>query len=153
MSARTEAVLSQLADIELPPEAGWWPLAPGWWWLGLFLVLAFICALVWAWLRHRRRRYLREALSELARLAEMATTTPAWYGELNRLLKRVARVRYPDAHTDSLSGHAWSQFLADTSSLGQDACQQLVRGAIQANTGLPHNEAVELTRQWIREQS
>lgn len=153
MSTLPESVLAKLADIELPAEAGWWPPAPGWWLLTLILLLAIASCLLWAWVHRRRRRYLREALAELAGLADTANAGPVWYGDLNRLLKRVARVRYPEARTDHLTGQYWSQFLADTSSQPANACRLLVQGAVQPGAGLPPDQAVKLVRAWIREQS
>jgi hypothetical protein len=39
-----------LRDIHLPPPAGWWPLAPGWW------ILIGIALLLLTWLAWRGYR-------------------------------------------------------------------------------------------------
>lgn len=153
MTALPDDLLAQLADIHLPDEAGWWPLAPGWWLLAGLALLLLLVFLLRTWLRFRRRRYLREAQAELRRLGRHQSPDSGWYGELNRLLKRAARAGYPDAGTDRLSGAPWSRFLADTSTLSPEDCQRFAEAALRPTPSLTGEEALALADQWLRDQS
>ena len=115
--------LDQLEPLIAPAPISWWPPAPGWWLLALLLPL-----LVWALWRvasrlpkPRRKRAteqpldpLREAaLAELQRLSKPYDGVHAgpWLQQLNGLLKRLCRERYPDSNSHVLSGRAWLAFL------------------------------------------
>ncbi|HEU4619414.1 MAG TPA: DUF4381 domain-containing protein [Gammaproteobacteria bacterium] len=54
-----------LRDIHLPAPVGWWPPAPGWW----FLALLALAGLAYAGLIYYRRRSHRSALKAIARVA------------------------------------------------------------------------------------
>jgi Flp pilus assembly protein TadB len=89
-----------LRDIHLPPDPSWWPPAPGWWLLcALALVLLALGA--WWWRRHRRVARRRQgALAELARLRALHRAdgdTARLVADLHQLLRRVARMREPQA--------------------------------------------------------
>ena len=62
--------LSQLRDIHIPPPEGFWPPAPGWWFV-LLLVIGLAIAIT-VWLRRRRQKnaWYRIARRRLDRLAE-----------------------------------------------------------------------------------
>lgn len=115
--------LDQLEPLIAPPAISWWPPAPGWWLL-LLLVLA---AVVWA-IRAYKRRVPKvkktgtdasldparaAALAELAHLQKPYYGVPAgpWLQQLNALLKRLCRHRYPDSNSHVLSGREWLAFL------------------------------------------
>ena len=53
--------LSQLRDLHLPEQPGWWPPAPGWYLL-LFALLILIAGGAWLWHRGRAQRRLRRAV-------------------------------------------------------------------------------------------
>ena len=102
-----------LRDIHLPPDPSWWPPAPGWWLLcALALALAALGA--WWWRRHRRVARRRQgALAELARLRERHRVdgdTARLIADLHQLLRRVARMREPQAVQQDLA--AWHATLA-----------------------------------------
>lgn len=115
--------LDQLEPLIAPAAIGWWPPAPGWW-----LLAALFPVLLWgAWrlvprLPRPRRRQAAEqpldpmreaALRELQRLSKPYDGAPAgpWLQQLNGLLKRLCRERYPDSHSHTLSSRAWLAFL------------------------------------------
>ena len=105
--------LQNLHDIVAPAPVGWWPPAPGW-----YMVLATL-AIATLWLgvrtarRYRRNRYRRAALQRLARIHSECTTGQA-ATELAVLLKQTALAAWPRAQVASLSGQAWTDFLAGT---------------------------------------
>lgn len=117
------SLLEQLQPVITPAPIHWWPPAPGWWLLAIILPL-----LLWAsWRGLRRLLYTRSqpatvqpldplrqaALDELARLPKPYYGADAgpWLQQLNALLKRLCRERYPDQHSHTLSSRAWLAFL------------------------------------------
>ena len=108
----TAPSLDALRDIHLPPAPVLASLLPPWWWGAPALAL-LVCALWWA-RRWRRRRPLRSALRELARLASAhareADTTRLARG-LSRLLRHYAVARFAHTGVAGLSGAAWLDFL------------------------------------------
>jgi hypothetical protein len=115
--------LDQLEPLITPAPIGWWPPAPGWWLLALLLPLVLWGA--WRQLKRlptaRRRQVveqpldpLREAaLQELQRFSKPYDGAPAgpWLQQINGLLKRLCRERYPESHSHTLSSRAWLAFL------------------------------------------
>ena len=115
--------LDRLEPLIAPPPIGWWPPAPGWWLLALLLPL-----LLWGLIRLLRRlpkkqREVAEeqrldplrlaALAELEQLRKPYDGAPAgpWLQQLNGVLKRLCRERYPQSHSHVLSSRAWLAFL------------------------------------------
>ena len=112
--------LSELADIHLPADVGFWPPAPGWWVLAALLAIAaFIAArlLLAALLRRRRLgaalRELEESRQRL--LQHMVSGRDAaglrYLNEVNAILRRVALAHYPDSEVAALSGQDWLRWL------------------------------------------
>lgn len=160
--------LDQLAPPILPTPISWWPLAPGWWALALLL----IAALGGLWhirlrLLHRMRPrrapveqplepQRQAALIELAKLIKPYGGRPAsqWLQQLNALLKRLCRTRYPDNHPHTLSGRAWLAFLdSRCPAAGLTRWMVLVEGAYRAECRLD-DKAIDGLEQsvetWIR---
>ena len=145
--------LSQLRDIHLPETGGLWPPAPGWWVLAILLV-AVLAALVWLFLRRRKRnRWLRSARAELISLERSASATPSWFAQLNTLLKQAARKRYPDRHPEALTGDAWVEFLLQTAPKDQTAsrlvAEALVHSAWRPEVSAEPTEALAFARLWL----
>ena len=106
--------LSALHDIHLPQPGGFWPPAPGWWLVALVAVLLVAGAVMLVLRRRRRNRWLRQALRELDLTGFSQRSDQQQLVELNQLIKRAARARYPDQHPESLSGERWIGFLVQT---------------------------------------
>ena len=145
--------LSQLRDIHLPETGGLWPPAPGWWVLAILLI-AVLAALVWLFIRRRQRnRWFRSARAELARLERSAATTPAWFTQLNTLLKQAARERYPEQHPDALTGDAWVEFLLKTAPKDRVAsrpvAEALVHSAWRPEVSTKPADALAFARLWL----
>jgi len=106
------ASLSRLHDIIELPHVGWWPPAPGWYVVGVLLLVLLLWSL-WRWAAWwRRNAYRREAIKLLKALPVDASGLP----QLDELLKRVALAAYPRDQVASLSGVAWLEFLDQTTS-------------------------------------
>ncbi|HKK55478.1 DUF4381 domain-containing protein [Marinobacter sp.] len=145
--------LSQLRDIHIPPPEGFWPPAPGWWFV-LLLVIGLAIAIT-VWLRRRRQKnaWYRIARRRLDRLAEGAAGTSRWFNELNSLLKQSALARYPDRQPQSLSGSGWVDFLLETSPADPAASRPVVSAMVascyQPSPTCPTDDAIRFARVWI----
>lgn len=149
-----EQLLAQLKPNILPEPVSWWPLAPFWWGV-LTAVLVLLCGLAfWLWRRHQRNRYRRVALAELQALLEAPRDegfAHRFSNECNALLKRVARIAYPEQHPESLTGEAWSAFLAQHAKLPQiEAAEAFSDARYRADVSIDIEQAHRLTQQWIR---
>ena len=102
--------LSALHDIVEPATVAWWPPAPGWYFIGLLVVVLLTGWLV-AW---RRRvianRYRGAALAELDLIKAGAKSS----NQLSAIVKRVALAAWPRAEVASRTGNAWWQFVGST---------------------------------------
>ncbi|WP_347506179.1 DUF4381 domain-containing protein [Pseudomonas anguilliseptica] len=158
--------LDQLEPLIAPAPISWWPPAPGWWLLALLLPV-----LLWAafkLLKHLPRKAagqsteapldpLRQAaLSELELLSKPYDSVDAgpWLQQLNAILKRLCRERYPQSNSHILSSHAWLAFLdSRCPAAGLTRWMILVEGAYRPRCSLDDkaiaglNQAVSI---WIR---
>ncbi|WP_088331995.1 DUF4381 domain-containing protein [Lacimicrobium sp. SS2-24] len=101
---------AQLRDIHLPETVGWWPPAPGWWLLALFLIVIVILIARWQLRAYRYRCAIRQALQELE---QISAEQPNWPQHLNSLLKRLALSYFPREQTASLHQQQWLDFLVE----------------------------------------
>lgn len=140
-----------LRDIHLPP-AGWWPPAPGWWLVGLFVLTVAACV-VW-WLRRRTRSgVLRSALREVDAIesAHAADRDGARLADAcSRLLRRVARRVDPPAA--SAAGAAWRAFLHRYArdDATRRALDDLDRARFRAHPDLDTAALLAAMRAWCR---
>lgn len=160
------AQLSQLRGLHLPPEAGFWPLAPGWWLLLGVAVLLLLASFLAGrrYLQHRRRqRYRRQALSLLQQLYQRWQQPAAdaekldkreYLQQLNAVLKRVALTAYPQADTAALYGEPWCRFLRDSAGLPaftEGVGQALASGPYQPQPEVDVAALQQLAEDWIRQ--
>lgn len=158
--------LDQLEPLIAPPAISWWPPAPGWWLLALLLPLLLWAAItLLKRLPHKTKQAERDApldplrqaalieLEQLPKPYDGAEAGP-WLQQLNAILKRLCRERYPQSHSHTLSSRAWLAFLdSRCPAAGLTRWMILVEGAYRphcslddkAITGL--NQAVAI---WIR---
>lgn len=115
-----DALLEQLRD-PVAPTVGWWPLAAGWWFLIVLLIVSVGLAVMW-WVWRRRQRataWQRAARRELALLrAGLADkfagcSTQELLARSSVLARRVLLAVRPRAQVASLHGDAWLSALDD----------------------------------------
>lgn len=97
-----------LADIHLPDEITFWPLAPGWWLLLVLSLLLIITCIILArrFKQHRVQKQL--ALIELKHIDLQAYTASQ---KINEVLKRAALAYLPREEVAALTGAQWKAFL------------------------------------------
>ncbi|MFG0415185.1 DUF4381 domain-containing protein [Ectopseudomonas khazarica] len=158
--------IDQLQPLIEPAPVPWWPPAPGWWLLAALLPL--LGWGLWQLLRRWRQRQPRAqlesdldplrqaALDELARLSKPYDAAPAgpWLQQLNALLKRLCRERYPDSGSHVLSSRAWLAFLDNRCpAAGLTRWMILVEGSYKPQCTLSDKAIAELDQAiavWIR---
>lgn len=156
----------ELEPLIAPPAVSWWPLAPGWWFLAALLLSLVLLVRLRPWQRWMQKEAAtaepsldpqrQAALVELAQLSKPYGDQPAsqWLQQINALLKRLCRIRYPDDHPHTLSGRAWLAFLDNRCpAAGLTRWMVLVEGAYRAECRLD-DKAIQGLEQsvqiWIR---
>ena len=148
-------LLSQLRDIHGAPAAPLWPPAPGWWLLGLLLLLVF------AWLGRRLLRHLDDRKRRQSMLAWIdnlnASTDPAtdpqgYLSTLNRIFKLVALRAFPEHPCAMMAGPEWTNFLMERmdGEASVDALQVLAFGPYDPSPMFDPVTMSELSRAWIK---
>ncbi|ANO52349.1 DUF4381 domain-containing protein [Woeseia oceani] len=103
-----------LRDLHLPEPIGWWPLAPGWWFL-IALAATGILWLLWrAWRQWQRAAVRRIALRELNRLEgnyQQDGNAVLLARQLSALTRRTMLAYAPRLDIAGLTGEAWLAFL------------------------------------------
>lgn len=150
--------LAQLKDIYLPSEVTWWPLAPGWYFIALLLVLFLACLGLLSYKYHLRKRFKKQAIALLdsythqyAKNRNAQLTTAA----ISELLKRVALVYFPRERVASMHGQDWLNFLTSTSK-GLDfntVSSLLLDAPFQPNQARDLSPLIELATRWIKQRS
>ncbi|MFC3116897.1 DUF4381 domain-containing protein [Cellvibrio fontiphilus] len=152
----TPTPLDQLADIHLPAEPGWWPLAPGWW---ILLALAIGALMLFLWWRHRQQqnRYRQIALQELDAIFnqyQQQQNAADYLHQLSVLLRRTAITAYPQSFNASIKGTEWLNWLdancpALSTRFSSDLGQSLVANAYQKNPQVDAHALYQLSKEWI----
>ncbi len=103
-----------LRDLHLPAEIGWWPLAPGWWFL-LALIAAGCCWVGWRavrrWQANRARRIALAQLTWIKRGYEDKQDAVGLARELSELLRRALLAYAPRNVVAGLTGDEWLRWL------------------------------------------
>ena len=103
-----------LRDLHLPESIGWWPLAPGWWFL-IVLALAGLAYLLYqAFTKWRGNVSRRVALRELARIQfdyKNGVDEISLAIELSELLRRTMLAYAPRNEVAGLTGQPWLRWL------------------------------------------
>ncbi len=144
----------ELRDIHLPADPSWWPPAPGWWILAAIVSGVAIWAAVALRKRVSKRRWQKQVLDELERIAADPASrnhAPHLIGELSQLLRRASRL--VDVKAPGFRGNAWLNFL--DSILGGDEFSQgpgrvLLDGAYRREASMDVEPLVDLVRRWLK---
>jgi hypothetical protein len=160
------STLDGLEPLIAPPAISAWPPAPGWWFLAALLLTGMLLLRLRPWRRRQRPEVetsdiplepqRQMALDELALLRKPYGGEAAnqWLQQLNGLLKRLCRTRYPDDNPHTLSGRAWLAFLdSRCPAAGLTRWMVLVEGVYRAECRLD-DRAIEGLEQavqiWVR---
>lgn len=155
MNPEDAQLLALLKDIHGAAEPGWWPPAPGWWAVGLVLLVLVALALRqlgrrWAIWR-RRQRWLR-ALDELERGGAPVAQPREYLAGLNRLFRAVALRAFPDTACARLEGERWVAFVASLSprAEGAESLAALARGPYEPAPNFDAPALREQARAWVK---
>ncbi len=106
--------LDQLPPLALPDPVGWWPLAPGWWFVGL-MALALTAILLRFVYRYRQSKKLqRAAVTEAKSLYHHYQSTHdglQYLLQTNQLLRRFCLQQFPALNCASINGTQWLERL------------------------------------------
>jgi hypothetical protein len=116
--------LAQLKDIHLPEAVSWWPLAIGWWFMGIFMAVFIYWAVQFGLRHYFNQHYRRQALSALNNLPDLDQYQRLI--ALFDLLKQVANSAYPEHNFASLNNREFIRFL-------QTSCSKPLFNDLPAN--------------------
>jgi hypothetical protein len=103
-----------LRDLHLPEMIGWWPLAPGWWFLIVLAAAGLGYLLYQSFMKWRRNAARRVALRELARIQSEfkdGVDEISLAIELSELLRRTMLAYAPRDEVAGLTGANWLRWL------------------------------------------
>lgn len=145
-------LIDQLQDIRAAAEPSIWPPAPGWWVVGLIVLVAlfFVSGRMLRQLKIRRRR--QRVLAELDGLA--ATFDPVkmpadYLAALNRLFRGVALKAFPGSDCSRLEGKDWVQFIRDRLKGDTQELDALESGPYQPAPKFDVDKLQAHARQWV----
>ncbi len=152
-------LLAQLKDIHQPAAIGFWPLAPGWYIVIAFIIMASIVLLHFLYKRWLLRLHKRDILNQidvlLSRYQHERTSDAV--AQLSVLLRRVSLDCFPRKEVAGLHGDAWLIFLEQhcptnrqeknlfTTGVGR----LLISAPYQSGTIAGADELFRLTKNWI----
>ena len=147
-------LLTQLRDIHGASDPGWWPPAPGWWFLlaiGLVVLALFLRYGFRRWLVLSRRRRLLTALEKIG-TGISATERPQEYlANMNRLFRVVALRAFPGTACARLQGNEWVQFIQSLMPEGvnSDGLAALASGPYEPRPDFDTQGLDKLARTWV----
>ncbi len=103
-----------LRDLHLPDPTGWWPLAMGWWFVIVLLVIGLVCLLRRAWQRRKFYAPMRYALREFAVIEAdylQHRNAVVLAKQLSELLRRGMLAYAPRDEVAGLTGERWLEWL------------------------------------------
>lgn len=148
-------LMAQLRDIHVAPDAPFWPPAPGWWFVGLLVLIVLAIGLRWllTHLRaHMRRRRTLQFLDGLRASLNPLDHPQSYLSGVNQLLKLVAIQAFPGQHCAAMQGRKWTEFLAGRLSKASSdtVLAALAEGPYQPTPEYDPQALHDLARNWIR---
>lgn len=110
--------LAQLRDIHLPSPIGWWPIAVGWYAVGLIILGVLLALAYFIYRNYKNGRAKRKALKLLQRYKDeyaQNNDTQLISSSLSELLKRVALVYFAREQVACLKGNELIDFFNKSS--------------------------------------
>ncbi|WP_299806460.1 DUF4381 domain-containing protein [uncultured Shewanella sp.] len=149
MNNPVNPALASMQDIQTPAEIGLWPLAYGYWFS--LVIIIVVSSLLIIWIRKRRQvgAAQRVALTELAALDQ---NSPQFAVEVSSLLKRAAMSYTSREQVAQLSGDNWYKWLNAQVNNPQDELCQLLALRFQ-KAQLSEDEKVALrqhAQSWLK---
>ena len=147
--------LAQLLDIHAAAEPGLWPPAPGWWVLGLLLVVVLFYLLRQLAkrfaVRRRRKAWLRE-LNDLSASHDPGSDPHGYLASVNRLFRAVALNAFPGTECARLEGERWVAFLSGLMPEGTDSgsLAVLARGPYEPKPEFNQPALEQLAVTWVK---
>ena len=147
-------LLLDLRDIQVPDSVPWWPPAPGWWLLGLLVILLLSALLRWLYRRGAVRRAALTELHAIRQRFQSHADTGRLAADLNILLKRVALVRQPQQDCAALNGEPWLAYLDRHGQGGvrfsQGEGRWLATAPYAKESAFDAPRLLQIVEQWIR---
>ncbi|MGD2007692.1 MAG: DUF4381 domain-containing protein [Cellvibrionales bacterium] len=140
-------LLEQLAPLREPAPVSWWPLAPGWWVLGVAVLVLMYWALRWLFQQRAQNRYRRQALRIIDRMIEDQHTS---IEQLNKLLKSTALRGWPQNEVAGLHGNDWLIFLQESCPVAEPHWTRPLAGVYGPTPAAASPELLQSARVWIR---
>lgn len=156
--------LTDMADIHLPAEPGFWPLAPGWWVLAALLLALLVYGAYRLQKRLQLHRRYRNALRELDKcLASLQAVSGhngatmeqrlIYVNEVNSVLRRVALLHFAHDRVAGLSGQAWVAFIKQHDRAGRltpELAGALAEGRFAPRCDVDTQALHGMARDWIK---
>lgn len=146
-----------LRDIKLPPEPGFWPLAPGWWVvIGLLVIIAIW--LGYLWIRHNRKKRRWQAIDQQLSSIEFNyrqhQNKQKLLTDLSVFLRRFVKFQLQQNHAVTLSGESWIEYLNQLQDNKPFApyATALSHGVYQQTPDFEADGLLETTRTFIKQQ-
>ena len=147
-----------LKDIHIPAPISWWPLAPGWWFLVVFIPL-LIVFFIWFYKRLTRQTAIKTA-KKCLKAIKQDTSKEASHklSELSVLIRRVAISVAPRELAAGLTGREWLVYL-DQSVKGSpfsEGVGQLLADAPYRKSAVTDAEIstlISLCEDWLKAQA
>lgn len=139
------ASLKNLHDVVSPVEVSWWPLAPGWYLVGVTASLTLLYLGWRTWQRWRANAYRRAALAEL--------TDAASSMDVAVVLRRTALAMVEREVVAARSGNDWIDWLEATlpGALEVGVREELTDGLYSSQPNAPASETLRnYATRWIR---
>lgn len=146
-----------LRDIKLPPEPGFWPLAPGWWVLiGLLLVILVWLSIKWLGYLRRKKRWLEieQQLSAIEFDYLQNSNKQQLLADLSVFLRRFVKFQLGQNKSVTLTGKNWIAHLNQLQGqkLFAPYAKALGEGVFQHNPDYDADGLLETTRHFIKQQ-
>ena len=103
-----------LRDLHLPEAIGWWPLAPGWWFVITVVLIGLGFLLRYALRVHSKsaaRRYAQVELNSIVQEFAQQKNAVAFGASISELLRRTMLAYAPRQDVAGLTGEEWLAWL------------------------------------------